>query len=164
MYLNSFFESLSKAIVVQHFSLKCSTMSYRYNKQSRNLSAKTNKYLLSHSFCRSEIRVWLNCVPLVQGPSLPVCSQAANLGYGCLKTASTSMLTPTVVSRLHPLRAIGLKAGHMGLPLGWLTARLFTFPVTVRQSEQDNFFFFNNFTPYIASCHLAIFYSLNVSR
>ena len=86
--------------------------------------------------------MWLNRVPLVQGPSLPVCSQAGNLGYGCLKTGSTSVLTPTVVSRLCPLRATGLKAGHVGLPMGWLTARLLTFPMRVRQSEQDSLLFF----------------------
>ena len=52
------------------------------------------------------------------------------------------MLTPTVVSRLRPLRATGLKAGHVGLPMGWLTARLLTFPIRVRQSEQDSLLFF----------------------
>lgn len=64
------------------------------------------------------------------GPSLPVCSQAGNLGNGCLKTGCTSLLTPTVVSRLHRLSATGLRAGHMGLPMGWLTARLLTFPMS----------------------------------
>ena len=73
------------------------------------------------------------------------------------------MLTPTVVSRLRPLRATGLKAGHVGLPMGWLTARLLTFPMRVRQSEQDSLLFFYDFTPHIASCHFAIFFSLNAS-
>lgn len=74
------------------------------------------------------------------------------------------MLTPTVVRRLHPLMAVGLKAGHMGLPMGWLKARLLTFPMRVRQSEQDSLLFFYNFIPHIASCHFAIFYSLNAGR